>query len=180
LTRYRPGITAAANRGAAPVPENLLGLEQPLRLDGEPDGLFLLVGEAGDPVALERRRATDPGGQDRGRVSSFMVRVFGWPALLLRSDAAKDAEILVRQVEVSRTLVFSAPRHARAFFEALVADNIDIGRPERAEIVFKRSPRGAKAGGVFKTAIDRHAALVTLNIFYKNCRVKQYMNYLQP
>ena len=102
-----------------------------------------------------------------------MVRVLGWPALLVRSDAAKDAEILVRQVEVSRTLVFSAPRHARAFFEALVADNIDIGRPERAEIVFKRSPRGAKAGGVFKTAIDRHAALVTLNIFYKHSRIKQ-------
>jgi hypothetical protein len=43
----------------------------------------------------------------------------------------------------SRTLVFSAPRHTQAFFEALVADNIDAGRPERAEIVFKRSPRGA-------------------------------------
>jgi hypothetical protein len=81
----------------------------------------------------------------------------------------------MRQVEVSRTLVFSAPRHARAFFEALVADNIDIGRPERAEIVFKRSPRGAKAGGVFKTAIDRHAAQVTLNIFCKNSRIKQYL-----
>jgi putative transposase len=24
----------------------------------------------------------------------FMVRVFGWPALLARSDAAKDVEIL--------------------------------------------------------------------------------------
>src|ERR1700689_1669999 len=44
-----------------------LGLEQPLRLGGEPDGLLLVVGEAGDPVALERRLAVDPGGQDRGR-----------------------------------------------------------------------------------------------------------------
>jgi hypothetical protein len=31
---------------------------------------------------------------------------------------------------VSRTLVFDAPRRARAFFEALVTDNLDIGRPE--------------------------------------------------
>ena len=65
----------------------------------------------------------------------------------------------MRQVEVSRTLVFDAPRQARAFFEALIADNLDLGRPENVEVLFKRSPRGRKpkdqAGGVFKTAIDR-------------------------
>ena len=81
----------------------------------------------------------------------------------------------MRQVEVSRTIVFAAPRRTRAFFEALVADNLDIGRPQRTEIVFKRSPRGAKSRGVFKTAIDRHATGVTLNIFYKHSRIKQYM-----
>src|SRR5262245_13746400 len=32
-------------------------------------------------------------------------------------------EFSMRQIEVSRTLVFDAPRHARGFFEALVADN---------------------------------------------------------
>ena len=35
----------------------------------------------------------------------------------------------MRQVEVSRTLVFDDPRRARSFFEALVADNVGIGRP---------------------------------------------------
>ena len=30
----------------------------------------------------------------------FMVRLFGWPTLLARSDAAKDAEILVLGHEV--------------------------------------------------------------------------------
>ena len=35
----------------------------------------------------------------------------------------------MRQVEISRTIVFDAPRQARWFFEALVADNLDIGRP---------------------------------------------------
>src|SRR5690242_3403573 len=44
-------------------------------------------------------------------------------------------EISMRQVEVSRTLVFDAPRRARAFFEALIADNLDIGRPANVEII---------------------------------------------
>jgi hypothetical protein len=84
-------------------------------------------------------------------------------------------ELSMRQVETSRTLVFDAPRHARAFFEALVADNIDLGRPEQVEIIFGRA-RGRKAGGVHKTKIDRHAQGVTLNVFCKNSRAKQYLN----
>ena len=71
----------------------------------------------------------------------------------------------MRQIEVSRTMVFDAPRPARAFFEALISDNLDLGRPEQVEILFKRSPRGRKpkdqAGGVFKTAIDRNNQGVT-------------------
>ena len=47
----------------------------------------------------------------------------------------------MRQVEVSRTIVFDAPRHARGFFEALVADNLDIGRPHNVAIIFGRRVR---------------------------------------
>ena len=45
-------------------------------------------------------------------------------------------ELSMRQVEVSRTLVFDDPRRARGFFEALVADNVGIGRPEAVAVVF--------------------------------------------
>jgi hypothetical protein len=83
-------------------------------------------------------------------------------------------DLTMRQVETSRTIVLDAPRHARSFFEALVADNLDLGRPESVEIIFDRH-RGRKAGGVFKTAIDRHAHGVTPNVFYKHSRVKQYL-----
>ncbi len=94
------------------------------------------------------------------------------------SAADRDAgfwwDLTMRQVETSRTIVLDAPRHARSFFEALVADNLDLGRPEHVEIIFGRQ-RGRKAGGVFKTAIDRHTGGVTINVFYKHSRAKQYL-----
>ncbi len=88
-------------------------------------------------------------------------------------------ELSMRQVEVSRTLVSGAPRQARSFSEALIADNLSLGRPENAGLLFKRSPRGRKpedqAGGVFKTAIDRNNQGVAINAFWRHSRVKQYL-----
>jgi len=90
----------------------------------------------------------------------------------------------MRQVEVSRTIVFDAPHRARSFFEALIADNLDLGRPENVEIIFGRRVR-CDTPGAFRTAIDRPLIDpddkgVVVNIFYKHSRVKQYLNYLQP
>jgi hypothetical protein len=94
------------------------------------------------------------------------------------SDADREAgywwDLSMRQVEVSRTIVFDAPRHARSFFESPVADNLDLGRPESVEIIFGRAG-GRKARGVFKTAIDRYTEGVTVNVSYRHSRVKQYL-----
>src|SRR6266581_4789238 len=57
-------------------------------------------------------------------------------------------ELSMRQVEVSRTIVLDAPRRARAFFEALIADNLDIGRPANVEIIFRRHIRRDTPGRV--------------------------------
>jgi hypothetical protein len=88
-------------------------------------------------------------------------------------------EISMRQVEVSRTIVFDAPRRARGFFEALIGDNLDIGRPANVEIIFARRIR-RDTPGTFRTAIDRpaigpDAGGVVLNVFYKHSRIKQYL-----
>jgi hypothetical protein len=88
-------------------------------------------------------------------------------------------ELSMRQVEVSRTIVFDAPRRARAFFEALIADNLDIGRPASVEIIFgRRIQRNTQ--GVFRTTVDRpvispDTGQVILNVFYKHSRIKQYL-----
>src|SRR5438270_13085305 len=67
-----------------------------------------------------------------GTINVFFERWMSRLPLRLTSadrDAGYWWELSMRQIETSRTLVFDAPRHARAFFEALVVDNIDIGRP---------------------------------------------------
>ena len=94
-------------------------------------------------------------------------------------DAGYWWELSMRQVETSRTLVFDDDVHARAFFEALLCENMDLGRPENVELLFRRGQRLGRpaippAGG-FRTAIDRYCHLVTLNVFYKNSRLKQYL-----
>jgi len=99
-------------------------------------------------------------------------------------DADRDGgywwELSMRQIETSRTLVFDEDVHARAFFEALLCENMDLGRPENVELLFRRGQRlGRPAipplGGGFRTTIDRYCHMVTINVFYKNSRVKQYL-----
>ena len=88
-------------------------------------------------------------------------------------------ELSMRQVEASRTIVFTQPRHARGFFEALVADNLDIGRPDQIELIFSghRVPRGPRPHPppICKTCVVTRGVEVTVNAFYKHSRIKQYL-----
>ena len=89
-------------------------------------------------------------------------------------------ELPMRQVETSRTIVFDAPRRARSFFEALVVDNLDIGRPDHVELIFtghpRRRGRPPKQEPTYKTRIDTRDTIgVTVNADYKHSRIKHYL-----
>ncbi|HEU5420448.1 MAG TPA: hypothetical protein VFV41_22365 [Streptosporangiaceae bacterium] len=93
-------------------------------------------------------------------------------------DAGWWWELSMAQVEVSRTIVFTQPRYARGFFDALVTDNLDLGRPDTMEIVFDRQVRHGpqrSTGGEFKTKVVTRGTEVTVNAFYKHSRIKQYL-----
>ena len=132
---------------------------------------------ADDPVALQA--ICDRLGP--GTIGVFFQRWMSrLPVPLTEHDRAAGYwwELSMRQVEVSRTLVFDAPRHARCFFEALVADNLDLGRPDSVELIF-HGPRGRgrppKLDCVAKTKIVTRGTEVTVNAFYKHSRIKQYL-----
>ncbi len=83
-------------------------------------------------------------------------------------------ELSMRQVEVSRTIVFDDPRRARGFFEALVADNVGVGRPEQVAILFARQVR-TTTKEPFRTRIFGPGTEVKMDFAYKHSRVKQYL-----
>lgn len=123
------------------------------------------------------RYATDSG---PGAINVFFQR---WLARLPLPLTSTDAhagywwELSMAQVAVSRTLVFTQPRYARGFFEALVTDDLDLGRPDTIEIIFDRQVRGGQraTGGEFKTKLVSRGTQVTINAFYKHSRIKQYL-----
>jgi hypothetical protein len=112
-----------------------------------------------------------------GHVQAFFDR---WMACIPTPLTAHDRaagywwQLSIRQIETSRTLVFDDPRRARSFFEALVSDNIGIGRPEQVSMVFarplRRPAKTAYGTRVFTTGTD-----VRIDFRYKHCRVKQYL-----
>jgi len=116
------------------------------------------------------------------RLGPGTIRVFAerWWARLPLPLSAKDRaggywwDLSMRQVEVSRTIVFDAPRHGRAFFEALVADNLDVGRPDSVEVIFGRKVT-ARTPGTFTTRVITRGVDVTVNAYYKHSRIKQYL-----
>jgi hypothetical protein len=98
------------------------------------------------------------------------------PTPLARSDQAAGYwwELSMRQVETSRTLAFDAPRRARGFFEALVADNLDVGRPDEVQLIFGRKIY-SNTDGQFSTKVVTRGVDVIVNVFYKHSRIKEYL-----
>jgi hypothetical protein len=112
-----------------------------------------------------------------GTIAVFCERWWArLPLPLTEADRGRGYwwDISMRQVEVSRTIVFDAPRSGRAFFEALVRDNLDVGRPDHIELIFGRQVRSTTPG-VFATRVVTRGVDVTVNAHYKHSRVKQYL-----
>ena len=93
-----------------------------------------------DPAAL-RRSATGSAPAPSRCGSSGGWQGCRCPLTGADRDAGYWWELSMRQVETSRTLVFDDDVHARAFFEALVCENMDLGRPENVEMLFRRGQR---------------------------------------
>jgi hypothetical protein len=81
--------------------------------------------------------------------------------------------ISILQAEFSTAQVLDRPVHGRLFFEQVIRKNLDLGRPEEIQLIFnRRIPRRAKTH--FRTRVVTHDVTPSLNVYYKNTRIKQY------
>jgi len=101
------------------------------------------------------------------------VKSFFWrwqtrlPSPLTRADvrAGYVYELAFRQFEISDTRVFDRPAAGRSFFEQLIRDHLDIGRPESVSLIFDGAsapaPRAPGVPGSSPRASIRRSAATT-------------------
>jgi len=106
-----------------------------------------------------------------------------WTGLLPCPYTAGDAaagyryEASVLQAEFSLTQVLDKPVTGRIFFEQVIRDNLDIGRPDKAGLIFgrriiRKGPRATP--GRFRTRVLTDGVVPTLHVDYKHSKIKQY------
>jgi hypothetical protein len=86
-------------------------------------------------------------------------------------------ELSILQAEFSFTQMLDAPVSGRIFFEQVIRDNLDIGRPDNVALIFDRRivrTGKRKTPGRFRTRVITDGVVPSLHVDYKNAKIKQY------
>ena len=86
-------------------------------------------------------------------------------------------ELSILQAEFSLTQMLDRPVSGRIFFEQVLHDNLDIGRPDHVSLIFDHRimcGRKRKTPSRFRTRVITDGVTPSLHIDYKNTKVKQY------
>jgi hypothetical protein len=106
-----------------------------------------------------------------------------WLAILPHPFSAADRtagyryELSILQAEFSLTQMLDKPVAGRMFFEQVIRDNLDIGRPDQIALVFDRKLIGRgprRTPGLFRTRVITEGVTPSLYVDYKHARIKQY------
>ena len=82
-------------------------------------------------------------------------------------------QISILQAEFSLTQVLDRPVTGRVFFEEVIRENLDIGRPSQVQLLFDRRV-SRRTPGRFRTRVITEGVVPSLHVDYKNARIKQY------
>lgn len=104
-----------------------------------------------------------------------------WLARLPHPYSAADRKagyrykLSVWQAEFSLTQIWDRAHYGRSFFEELIRENIDLGRPEQVQLIFaRRMQRKTATDGRCRTRIITAGVVPSLHVYYKNTHLKQY------
>jgi hypothetical protein len=82
-------------------------------------------------------------------------------------------DVSILQAEFSLTQVLDRPQSGRVFFEEVIRENLDIGRPDQVQLIFNRRVT-KRTPGRFRTRVLTEGVTPSLHIDYKRSRIKQY------
>jgi len=89
------------------------------------------------------------------------------------SQAGYRYDLSILQIELSLTQVLDRPVTGRIFFEEVIRENLDIGRPKQVQLIFARWVTKSTPG-LFRTRVITDGVVPSLHIDYKGTRIKQY------
>src|SRR3984893_1900237 len=102
-----------------------------------------------------------------------------WLAKLPHSYSPKDCQaghryqVSILQAEFSLTQVLDRPQTGRIFFEEIIRENLDSGRPDQVQLIFERRVR-RDTPSRFRTRVLTAGVIPSLHIDYKSTKIKQY------
>ncbi|MBV9173152.1 MAG: hypothetical protein JOZ81_24060 [Chloroflexi bacterium] len=132
-------------------------------------------GWCADPDRLQRIcDRLSPG--DVQRFFDCWLRRLPWPLTSADRAAGYRHRLTIWQLELSLTQVFDAPRYGRQFFEALICDNLDLGRPQRVNLLFptRLTRRTPPPRGGYHTRVITTGVAPSVHVGYKHTDIKQY------
>jgi DNA-binding transcriptional ArsR family regulator len=86
-------------------------------------------------------------------------------------------DLSILQAEFSLTQMLDRPVTGRIFFEQVIRDNLDIGRPNQVTLIFNRrilNGRKRHSPGRFRTRVITEEVSPSLHVDYKHTTIKQY------
>lgn len=84
-----------------------------------------------------------------------------------------DYDLSMLQAEFALTQVFKKPIQGRQFFEQVIRDHLDLGRPEKVSLIFDRRVI-RRTHTRSRTRIITHGVIPSLHVDYKHSKIKQY------
>ena len=88
-------------------------------------------------------------------------------------------ELSILQAEFSLTQVLDRPLSGRLLFEDLIRENLDLGRPDRIQLIFDRRVT-RQTPGRFRTRVLTEGVVPSLHVSYKHSDLKQYLKGFRP
>jgi hypothetical protein len=97
------------------------------------------------------------------------------PHPFIRQDrqAGYRYALSILQAEFSLTQILDRPLTGRIFFEEVIRENLDIGTPDRVQLLFNRRIT-RRTPGRFQTRVLTEGVVPSLHLNYKNSHLKQY------